>query len=550
MSKIKILFLGAYPDIKPLKLDEEVRAIRQKLRMSEHRDTFDWDSAWAVRPDDLLQMLNEHKPHIVHFSGHGSPSGEIILVDENVINGNRNPKPVSPEALRRLFQVVADNVRVVLLNACYSRIQAEAIKDFVDCVIGMNSEIGDQAAIIFASSFYRALGFGRSVKEAFEQGRVALMLEGIPEENTPELLCRSNVDPSRIFLIGAESEFLESPVKIVDATEVSDLPERRIKFGFPVIDFKFQNQSNIAVFLWRFELEVLHLEIDPTPVLEFTGHIVSAKHLGVGAWEGVRGPLMVSVINHGWGTAHNFQAELHERVLDSMFPKPTRQFSGDVESGEKRSIYILTKEMADIKKLHSILNDHNNSWCNETALRIAGVEEPKDLYQFRYSFGIVTWSCIDQTGKRLEGKDSVQFPSHWGTQEFYLTAKGEFVQVFSMLIGGTGKEAGFDSDILYCTLLDTSKEVQRRIYPVSRRIPPRDLDRFHVMVACEKSCYVKLKFRFFIDDFTIESDEYELHIWHPRNYTLLDGYKDGKVIRFDRVLGSHGGTYLTVIDEE
>lgn len=91
-------------------------------------------------PRRFASVLNEHKPHIIHFSGHGSPNGEIILVDDNLVDGNRVPKPISPEALRRLFQVVANSTKVVLLNACYSQIQAEAIKDFVDCVIGMNSE--------------------------------------------------------------------------------------------------------------------------------------------------------------------------------------------------------------------------------------------------------------------------------------------------------------------------------------------------------------------------------------------------------------------------
>jgi|YNPMSStandDraft_2_1061718.scaffolds.fasta_scaffold16062_1 hypothetical protein len=202
MSKIKVLFLAAYPDANPLKLDEEIRAITQKIRASEYRNTLDLASAWAVRPDDLLQTFNEHKPHIVHFSGHGSPSGEIILVDESLVNGKRVSKPISPVTIKALFQALKDNIQVVLLNACYSRIQAEAIRDVIDCVIGMNSAISDQAAITFAASFYRALGFGRSLKEAFEQGKVSLLLEGIPEDDTPELLCRSGIDPAKVFLIG------------------------------------------------------------------------------------------------------------------------------------------------------------------------------------------------------------------------------------------------------------------------------------------------------------------------------------------------------------
>ena len=38
-------------------------------------------SRWAVRPDDLLQSFNEHKPHIVHFSGHGTDDGDTVFLD-------------------------------------------------------------------------------------------------------------------------------------------------------------------------------------------------------------------------------------------------------------------------------------------------------------------------------------------------------------------------------------------------------------------------------------------------------------------------------------
>ena len=156
-----------------------------------------FQTEWAVRPDDLLQFLNEYRPHVVHFSGHGSPSEELILC-----NQMGQAKPVSKAALRKLFTALKDNVRLVVLNACYSRPQAEAIVEVIDCAIGMSRAIGDDAAIVFAASFYRALGFGRSVKEALEQGRAALLLEGIPEENTPELLVKQGVDAARVFVVG------------------------------------------------------------------------------------------------------------------------------------------------------------------------------------------------------------------------------------------------------------------------------------------------------------------------------------------------------------
>jgi CHAT domain-containing protein len=193
MDKIKVLFLAANP-FKDLNLDVEVRTITEKIRASEYRDCLQLIPALAARPDDLLQLLNEHKPHIVHFSGHGNESGEIILADNNGLS-----KAVSVKAIKSLMISLKDNIQIVILNACYSKEQATAITEVINCAIGMNAAINDPAAIIFAASFYRAIGFARSAKEAFDQGVTALALEGFTDESIPELLVKEGVDPSKVF---------------------------------------------------------------------------------------------------------------------------------------------------------------------------------------------------------------------------------------------------------------------------------------------------------------------------------------------------------------
>ena len=196
-GRCRLLFLAANPaGTSSLALDEESRAIETKARSSEFRDSLEIVTKWAVRPDDLLQYMNQYRPHIVHFSGHGSPSEELLLQ-----NATREAKPVSKAALHQLFTTLKDNVRVVVLNACYSRPQAEAITQVIDCAIGMKRAIGDQAAIVFAAAFYQAIGFGRTVQEAFDQGVTAILLEGIPEENTPELIVRPGASATEIRLI-------------------------------------------------------------------------------------------------------------------------------------------------------------------------------------------------------------------------------------------------------------------------------------------------------------------------------------------------------------
>jgi hypothetical protein len=86
-------------------------------------------------------------------------------------------EPVGSEALSNLFRPFANQVECVLLNACYSNVQANSIVDHIDYVIGMNQAIHDHVATAFSKGFYRALDHGCSVEEAFELGYNAIQLE-------------------------------------------------------------------------------------------------------------------------------------------------------------------------------------------------------------------------------------------------------------------------------------------------------------------------------------------------------------------------------------
>ena len=130
---------------------------------------------------------------------------------KNVVAGFAGVKltPIAMSApIVILTLAVADSIHILLSLRGLMREglgKAEAIVEVVDRAVGMKKEIGDEAAIVFAAAFYRKLGFGASVKEAFEEGRVALMLEGIPEEKTPELLVKTGVDTSKLFLVGPDA---------------------------------------------------------------------------------------------------------------------------------------------------------------------------------------------------------------------------------------------------------------------------------------------------------------------------------------------------------
>jgi hypothetical protein len=195
-EEITVLFLAANPrDTAWIGLDEEIRLIEQKLRASEHRDAVVLKPVLATRPEDLLQVLNQHRPHIVHFAGHGSEH-EIAFHD-----ADGHTKPISTDLLAQLLRLTIDNVRLVLFNTCESRRHAQAVSAHVDVAIGMNASIDDEAARVFSAQFYSAIGFGKSVQEAFEQARLEVQLEGLPDAAVPELFARSGVDPNEVLLV-------------------------------------------------------------------------------------------------------------------------------------------------------------------------------------------------------------------------------------------------------------------------------------------------------------------------------------------------------------
>jgi hypothetical protein len=187
-GQIDILFLAANPiDSNRLRLDMEIREIDQALQKSEYGSRFRINQHWAVRIDDLQEYLLRHNPKIVHFSGHGSPFSEIVLEDHL-----GNSRSVPPQALSNLFSLLKDNVKCVVLNACYSAKQAKAIAKHIDYVIGMSKAIDDAAAIKFAKGFYQALGYGKSIEDAFNLGKIEVNLTEASEQDIPKLLTSKN----------------------------------------------------------------------------------------------------------------------------------------------------------------------------------------------------------------------------------------------------------------------------------------------------------------------------------------------------------------------
>jgi tetratricopeptide (TPR) repeat protein len=180
-----ILLMAANPKgTVSLRLQEEEREIRERLRLAGYGKV-PIHSTGATRPRDMQQAMLDFKPQVVHFTGHGSGKDGLAFED-----GAGQLKLVDSDALANLFKLFSSRVECVVLNACYSQFQAEAIAQHIDYVIGMSQTIGDRAAIEFAVGFYAALGAGEAIEFAYELGCNAIQLEGIPEHLTPVLVCK------------------------------------------------------------------------------------------------------------------------------------------------------------------------------------------------------------------------------------------------------------------------------------------------------------------------------------------------------------------------
>ena len=169
-ASTNILIISSNPrNTNRLRLGTERRELEDALRDTQYRKSFSLHNIWSCRVRDITRVLDQYKPNILHFNSHGNNStiffendnGEAIGVDKN--------------ALGALLKT-QKGLDLVILNACYSRDQAQAIADAVGYAIGIEGAINDEEAIEFSREFYRALGDGRSFKDAFKRAQLAVGL--------------------------------------------------------------------------------------------------------------------------------------------------------------------------------------------------------------------------------------------------------------------------------------------------------------------------------------------------------------------------------------
>ena len=167
----KILILASNPR-KDLELGYEIHLLKNMIEDCREREEFEVIIDDAISPENLQQLFLKHQPRIVHFCGHGSGANGLVFVGDA-----DKEQLVGTQALSNLFKEFSNIVECVLLNACYSEVQATAIVQHINYAIGMNQAIRDEAAIIFAKGFYQALGHGKAIQQCYGLAKNEIELE-------------------------------------------------------------------------------------------------------------------------------------------------------------------------------------------------------------------------------------------------------------------------------------------------------------------------------------------------------------------------------------
>lgn len=195
---LTVLYLVANPEPKaPLRIDAEIRKVQEAIRGSVYRDNISIEYRPAADLHTLIDGLNDHRPQIVHFSGHGEPGA--LAMDTGSVSGNATSR-MSFDLLDKALSATDKPPQVIVLNSCNSATAKKALLPSNRIVIGMRAPVSDVAAAAFARRFYAAIASGQSVKAAFEQGKVAVEAVSLNESDTPELIHDKSINPARLVL--------------------------------------------------------------------------------------------------------------------------------------------------------------------------------------------------------------------------------------------------------------------------------------------------------------------------------------------------------------
>jgi hypothetical protein len=196
--KVTVLLFASEPRGQPpVSLDAEIREITAKINEARFGELIDLQPWLAAHAFDVIPSLNQYRPHMVQFSGHGTPEGVLMM-------GPRNrSEPLAADRLMQMLKWTSDELRIAFFNICDSEAHARAAAEIFEASIGMRGQIKDMAARRFAAALYSGLAFGHSFQNSFQQACAAI--GHLPDSAAPQLFFRDGIDPHKVVLVRPDS---------------------------------------------------------------------------------------------------------------------------------------------------------------------------------------------------------------------------------------------------------------------------------------------------------------------------------------------------------
>jgi hypothetical protein len=198
-AKLKVLYLTAAPGAQgPIRTDAEFRKVQHAIRGSKFRDKIELIASPAADAKSILDGINDYRPQIVHFSGHGGRKS--IWLDDGKVK-NSIGQSMEFGLLAGVLGATSSPPTLLVLNACETTVGAEILLSAVKAVVAMSDSISDEAAATFAEQFYAAIASAQPVSIALAQGKIAMKTAKLKDANLPHIIVRKDVDSKKLTLI-------------------------------------------------------------------------------------------------------------------------------------------------------------------------------------------------------------------------------------------------------------------------------------------------------------------------------------------------------------
>lgn len=185
---LRILGMVASPsDLDELNVESEKRRVETALTSLQTKGLVELTWLNGQGWQELQAAMRDGPWHIFHFIGHGlfdqaRDEGMVVFT-----NRQGRSHPISATQLNRLLLRQGGNLRLVVLNACEgaqagqqdinSSVAATLAQGGIPAVLAMQYAITDDAAVVFAESFYTALADGLPIDSAVADARNAVNLQ-------------------------------------------------------------------------------------------------------------------------------------------------------------------------------------------------------------------------------------------------------------------------------------------------------------------------------------------------------------------------------------